>query len=396
MGPETPVRRRVRLFGAGDDGMPPWVPRLLRQIVVLIIAVYAAFNLLKSLRGFLILLLISVFLAIALEPAVDYLAKRGWRRGLATAVIFVIASVIVAVFTASLVPLVVDQVRKLIDRAPSYLDQLSSFLSNFGIDFSGDNLLDAITSADSSLQSIATDLAGNAFGVGSALLGTIFQGLTVLLFTFYLTAEAPKLRRTLFSVLARERQEEVLRIIEIAIEKTGGYFYSRALLAAVGGFVTWLALTIIDVPFAAPLGIWVGVLSQFVPVFGTYLGGILPVLIALLEDPGKAFWVVVFIVAYQQFENYVLGPRITAKTMSLHPAVALGSAIVGGTLLGAPGTLMALPVAATIQAFVSTYFQRHALIESELFAERKVGVDRLPPGSARSRRKPKEGSADPG
>ena len=170
-------------------------------------------------------------------------------------------------------------------------------------------------------------------------------------------------------MLDRERQEEVLRIIEIAIDKTGGYFYSRALLATVAAFATWLSLTIIGVPFAAPLGIWVGVLSQFVPVFGTYLGGILPVLIALLEDPGKAVGVLVFIVAYQQVENYLIGPRITARTMSLHPAVAFGSAIVGGTLLGAAGTLMALPVAATIQAFVSTYFQRHALVDTELFAD---------------------------
>lgn len=364
----------MRLFGAGDDGMPPWVPRLLRQIVVLIIAVYAAFNLLKSLRGFLILLLISVFLAIALEPAVDYLAKRGWRRGLATAVIFVIASVIVAVFTASMVPLVVDQVRKLIDRAPSYLDQLSSFLSNFGIDFSGDNLLDAITSADSSLQSIATDLAGNAFGVGSALLGTIFQGLTVLLFTFYLTAEAPKLRRTLFSVLARERQEEVLRIIEIAIEKTGGYFYSRALLAALSAVITWVVLRIVGVPFAVPLALWVGVISQFIPVFGTYLGGILPVLIALLESPAQAAWVLGFIVVYQQVENYIISPQVTERTMSLHPALAFGSAIVGATLLGAPGALMALPVAATIQAFVSTYIERHQLVESHLLHTDPAGI----------------------
>lgn len=350
--------------------MPPWMGRLVRDIVLLIILGYIGFNLFKTLRGFLVLLLISAFLAIALEPAVAFLANRGWRRGLATALIFFLVFVVGAIFIASMVPLVVEQIRKLIDEAPGYIDQLSEFLANFGIDFSGEALSTAINSADNSLQSLATDLAGNAFGVGSALLGTIFQGLTVLLFTFYLTADAPKLRRTMLSVLDRERQEEVLRIIEIAIEKTGGYFYSRALLAAVAAFATWLALTVIGVPFPIPLAIWVGVLSQFVPVFGTYLGGVLPILIALLEDPGKAVLVVGFIIAYQQVENYVIGPRITARTMALHPAVAFGSAIVGGTLLGAAGTLMALPAAATVQAFVSTYFHRHELVDTKLFAER--------------------------
>ncbi len=368
-GTDTSPRRRSRLFGDAPDGMPPWVPRLLRQIAVLIVIGFAALNLLKALRGFLILLMISVFLAIALEPAVAYLAKRGWRRGVATAFIFLVVTIIGAVFTASMIPLVVDQVRNLVERAPDYLEQLSDFLARFGIEFTGDNLLSAITSADNSLQSLASNLAGNAFGVGSVLLGTIFQGLTVLLFTFYLTADAPRLRRTLLSALDRERQEEVLRIIEIAIDKTGGYFYSRALLAAVAAFATWLALTVIGVPFAIPLGIWVGVLSQFVPVVGTYLGGILPVLIALLESPRRAVWVVIFIVVYQQIENYLLGPRITAHTMSLHPAVAFGSAIVGATLLGAPGALMALPVAATVQAFVSAYTQRHPLVHSALFDE---------------------------
>ncbi len=367
--PGTGPSRRFRLFGTASDDMPPWVGRLLREIVVLVVLGYVAFNMLKALRGFLILLLISVFLSIALEPAVAYLAKRGWRRGLATAVIFSIATVVSVAFIALMVPLVVDQARNLVDRMPDYLNQLSEFLANFGIDFSGEALLTAITSADSSLQSLARDVAGDAFGVGSALLSTIFQGLTILLFTFYMTADGPKLRRTLLSVLAPERQAEVLRIVEIAIEKTGGYFYSRTLLAAVAAFATWFALTVIGVPFAAPLGIWVGVLSQFVPVFGTYLGGILPILIALLESPQKAVLVVLFIVAYQQFENYLIGPRITARTMSLHPAVAFGAAIIGGTLLGAPGTLMALPVAATVQAFVSTYIDRHVLVESELFAE---------------------------
>ncbi len=354
--------------------MPPWVPRLLRQIAILIVLGLVAYNLFTALRGFLVLLLISVFLAIALEPAVGFLAKRGWRRGMATAVIFAIVTVLGVLLTALMVPLVADQVRKLINRAPSYIEQLSSFLANFGIEYEGDNLLSAITSADQSLQGLTTDVVGSAFGVGSTLLGTIFQGLTILLFTFYVTAEAPKLRRTILSILDRERQEDLLRIIEIAIDKTGGYFYSRALLAAAAAFVTWVTLKLIGVPFAAPLGIWVGVLSQFVPVVGTYLGGILPVLIALLESPQKAIWVVAFIVAYQQVENYVIGPRITARTMSLHPAVAFGSAIIGGTLLGAPGTLMALPVAATIQAFVSTYFQRHPLVQSALFDEPDQGA----------------------
>ncbi|MDH3425108.1 MAG: AI-2E family transporter, partial [Acidimicrobiia bacterium] len=131
----------------------------------------------------------------------------------------------------------------------------------------------------------------------------------------------------------------------------------------ISAVITWVVLTIIDVPFPIALALWMGVLSQFVPVIGTYIGGALPALIAVLESPVKAMWVVIYVAIYQQFENYVLSPRITARTMSLHPAVSFGSAIAGGTLLGAPGALMALPVAATLQAFVSTYIRRYELID---------------------------------
>lgn len=352
--------------------MPPWLPRLLRQVVITIVGLWVAFNVVRALRGFLVLLLISVFLAIALEPAVAYLAKQGMRRGLATAVIFFAFLLLSGFFVALMIPLIIEQTSELVRNIPRYADQVSEWeiVQQLGIDISSDRLAEALTSLDSSLQSVATDVAGSVFGVGTRLLNTIFGGLTILLFTFYLTADAPRLRRTLLSVLPAERQKEVLRVVEIAIDKTGGYFYSRALLAGVAAFATWLVLRLLGVEFALPLGLWVGILSQFVPVVGTYLGGVLPVLIAALsDDPSDAVWVLIFIVVYQQVENYLISPRITARTMSLHPAVAFGSAIIGATLLGAPGALMALPVAATVQAFVSTYLHRHELIESELLTE---------------------------
>ncbi|NNJ46747.1 MAG: AI-2E family transporter, partial [Acidimicrobiia bacterium] len=197
----------------------------------------------------------------------------------------------------------------------------------------------------------------------------VFQGLTIALFTFYLVADAPRFRRVIMSTLSAERQREVLRVWEIAIEKTGGYFYSRALLAAFATLTAWVVFRLLDLPFALALALWLGVLSQFVPVFGTYIGGAIPVLIALLESPGVAVGVIIFVVVYQQIENYLLSPRITARTMALHPAVAFGSAIAGGTLMGVPGTLMALPVAATVQAFISTYLHRHEVVESTLTDE---------------------------
>ena len=353
--PFTPVEPSIRAE------VPPWISRLLWKIAGIVIFLWAAFHIASALRNFLILLLISFFLATALEPAVTFLAARGWRRGFATASVFFWAIIIGIVVIGMMVPVAVAQARDLADNLPSYSVQLANFLENLNIEVSEEAVLDALGGAD-----FSSSLGGRAFGVGSVVVGTVFQLLTIALFTFYMTADAPRLRRLILRLFPQDRQRELVRIQEIAIEKTGGYVYSRLLLAGVGAFITWIALKIIGVPFAEPLALWVGIISQFVPVVGTYLGGFLPVVIALLDDPRKAIWVVVFIVLYQQFENYVVSPRITARTMSLHPAVAFGSAIVGATLLGAPGALMALPVAATVQAWISSYMEVHDVIESRL------------------------------
>ena len=350
-------------------GMPPWIPRLLTLIVAIIVGLYAAINVVRRLRGLIVILLISLFLSVALEPAVNFLASKGWKRGLATGVMFLAMVFSAGLFVGLMIPLIVDQVSRLVERLPEYIDRLSEFLAGFGIDFSGERIREAIAEARTDLTSFGTDIAGRIFGVGQTLIGTIFQLLTIGLFTFYMTAEGPRFRRTVCSLLPPRRQLEVLRVWEIAIEKTGGYFYSRALLAGMSAAVGWGVFIVIDLPFALALALWIGVLSQFVPVVGTYIGGALPLLIALLESPGKAVAVVIYVVVYQQIENYLLAPRITARTMSLHPAVSFGSAIAGGTLLGVPGALMALPVAATIQAFISTYLRRHEVVESPLTEE---------------------------
>jgi predicted PurR-regulated permease PerM len=346
--------------------MPPWIYRLLVMIVGTIVGLWAVYNVTQRLRSLLIILLLSLFLSIALEPGVKFLHSKGWRRGWATGFMFLVVLIAASMFVGLMVPLVIDQTVRFIEEVPGYIEDIAVFAERFGVELSSERATEALTNFDTNLQGIAADVAGSVFGVGQALLNTVFQLLTIGLFTFYMTAEGPKFRRTVCSVLPPDRQREVLRAWEIAIDKTGGYFYSRALLTGFSAATGWAVFTIIGVPFALALGLWMGLLSQFVPVVGTYIGGALPLLIALLDSPGRAIAVVVYIVIYQQIENYLLAPQITEKTMALHPAVSFGSAIAGATLLGVPGALMALPTAATVQAFVSTYLERHDVVASHL------------------------------
>ena len=114
---------------------------------------------------------------------------------------------------------------------------------------------------------------------------------------------------------------------------------------------------------------WVGVISQFVPVVGTYIAGVLPLVVGLLGEPVDGLWVLVTIAVYQQIENYLISPRITAHTMQIHPAVAFGSVIAGSAILGVVGALLALPAAATIQSVIGSVARRHEVSEELLSAK---------------------------
>ena len=333
-----------------QDAMPPWVPRLIGMIVATIVGTLTVIWLLGKLQSLLITILLSLFISFAFEPAVLFLAKRGWRRGAATAVVFAVAGIAGLMFVALTLPPLVSQTANLVSNIPTWLADLSNFLNDrFGLDLNLSNLSTDVIDVGGALESYAASLASGVLGIGTAVLTLVLQMLTMALFTFYLLADGPRIRRLVLSVVRPDRQAEVARIWEIAIEKTGGYVYSRGLLAISSAIFTYVSLRIIDVEFAPALSIWVGVISQFIPAVGTYLAAIVPALVGLTESIGTAIAVVVVLVVYQQIENYFIAPRITARTMSLHPAVAFGSAIAGASILGVVGALIALPVAATVQ-----------------------------------------------
>lgn len=134
-------------------------------------------------------------------------------------------------------------------------------------------------------------------------------------------------------------------------------------MALISGVAHYVLLEILGVPYAPALGMWVGLVSQFIPTIGTYLAGALPILIAFTVNPWYALWVFGFVVIYQQFENYLLQPRITAKTVDIHPAVAFGSVVAGTALMGAVGALIAIPATATLQAFLGAYVKRYEVTD---------------------------------
>lgn len=359
--------------------MPTWIPRLIATVIISVIAVGISIFVIFKLANFISWVLIALFISFGLEPLVNGLVHRGWKRNAATTFVlfgFVLAAALVV---GAMVPLIVDQINELIRTAPTWLDGVANKLNQwFGITISEATLLEQIKSADIVVADYAKNVAGNIFGISRQIFMGALQVLTIVMFTYYLVADAHKVRQFVCSFLPQNKQKLVLKTWELAIEKTGAYVYSRALLGIISATATFVVLVLLDVPFALPLALWVGIVSQFLPVIGTYLAASVPLVVALLHNPSSALLLLIFIIVYQQIENYLLSPKITAHTMELHPAIAFGAALAGASIAGIIGALLALPIAAIAQEGIGAYSRRHELVESQMLKrpERRPKTDR--------------------
>jgi predicted PurR-regulated permease PerM len=352
---------------ATDRTLPRWAIPAIVVFWAGYLLTFTARHVFHRLSGLFILILVSVFLSLAIEPGVNRLAARGWRRGRATIMILLGVLAAFLIFAGAVGTLVGTQVAELLQDSDRYITDTVGFLNdNFNTNIDPQDVIREFNDPNGRVQEFVRSQSGQAVRLSLTVMTVIFQGLSVLLFTYYLVADGPRLRRDICSRLTPERQAQVLQAWELAITKTGGYLYSRALLALLSAFFHWIVFQSIGTPAPIALALWVGLVSQFLPVVGTYLAGILPVLLTLVDSPLNALIIITFIVVYQQIENYFFAPRITARTMELHPAVAFGAALGGAALLGFVGALLALPAAAMVQAFLNEWGKRYEVVDSHL------------------------------
>lgn len=373
--PDKPPVQQV--FSGIPTALPGWAVKALLAFLGGLASLWYLRGVLASLRSLFLILLVAMFLSFALEPAVHRLERLGLRRGLGTALVFLVGVAALGGFGTLVGTMLAEQVTAFSENVPSYLRDIDTFLEDtFGISGATADLRAEYDDGMARwLGAVADDMAR----FGTTIVNVLFQIFTVGLFAFYMLAEGPTLRRTVCSLLPQHRQRAVLGVWDLAISKTGGYILSRTVLAVASTVVHWVAFEVIGLPSPLPLALWVGVMSQFVPVVGTYIAGSVPIVIGLLEEPVHGLWALVVIAVYQQVENYLFAPRITSQTMQLHAAVAFGSVIAGAAILGVVGALLALPAAATVQAVVSSTAPRHEVAEDLLDQSRERRGRRQPP-----------------
>jgi predicted PurR-regulated permease PerM len=320
-----------------------------------VVVVLASALLLAALRHVVVLVLASLVLAIGLQPAVRWLTARNVRRGAAVGVIFAAGLVLVGAFLAVVIPIVARQVTELVQIAPAYLARAQAKSSLLGELDRQVHLIDKLRSAGTRVPAFAL-----SFARGFA--SFVFDLVTVAILTAYFATALPSMQRSIASLLRREHREELEVIIERTTGRIGGYVTGNVIVSLIAGAVTFAALVVIGVPYAVALAIWVA-LTDLIPTVGALLGAAVVCLVAAFVGIPALIAAVAFFVIYQQIENYVIAPRVMRRAIELAPAAVIIAVLVGGTLAGFFGALLALPIAATIQVVLQELYVKDRIEE---------------------------------
>jgi predicted PurR-regulated permease PerM len=304
---------------------------------------------LESVSQIFVLILVSLFLATGLNPAVEALRRRKLSRGSAVAVIFSSVILFVVFFAFVVVPPVVNQGSNLIENAPQLLDDLmkNGYINSLNDQF---GLIDTLQSRLNSVTSDGTLLIstfGGVIGVGQSILSGFFTALMILVLTLYFITSLPQAVSLGLSLVPASRRNRVGKLTEAIIERIGLFVGSQILIAAMAGVFVVLLTSILGMPSPIAIGMIVFVVA-LIPLIGHFIGAGVVTLIALTQSPLIGLIAFVAYVVYVQIENYVVTPRIMKRTLSVPGAVTIISALIGSSLLGLVGGLLAVPVAASI------------------------------------------------
>ena len=347
-------------------------------IVVLFMAGFWAFHALSS---FLFLLLLAWLLSIGMEPMVLLLTGRGVKRSLASGLTMLVLLLVLIGIGALFGQLLLAQVDALSKALPGTISSgLDWVNATFKTKIDVVSVERSMNLTPDRIANFATSYGGGLIGVFGSVVTALFDGLTILVFAYYLSADSITLRQTIGGFLPPRHQTLLMTVWTISVEKTGGFVTSKVVLAAISALAHGAFFWVIGVPFWLPLGIVAGVVGQFIPTIGTYVGVLLPCLFAATSKPVTVLYIIVFATIYQQIENYVLSPRISRRTMDIHPAVALAAVFIGAGLFGPIGAIIGIPVTAAVLSIVETFHHRYQL-HPELAAldddivERQSGED---------------------
>jgi predicted PurR-regulated permease PerM len=313
-----------------------------------VLAAYAVYKAVVSIWSILLLILVAAFLAIGLNPAVVRLKGWGLRRGIAVAVVGLAAVGVVTGTIFALAPPIVDQTDGLSTALPGYIDDLKKnrVLNDLNERF---DLLDKIKAAATGEN--ASKAVGGVLGGVGIVLGTLFNIVTGLILMFYFLAAFDRLKSGAYRLVPASRRQRTQLLGDEMLARVGSYLSGAVVIAAIAGVSSFTFMWVTGIPYPFALALVVAILD-LIPQIGATLGAVVVVIVAFFVSVPVGIAALVFFVAYQQLENWVIYPRVMRRSVNVSDLAAIVSVLLGASLLGIIGALLAIPVCAAVQLIV--------------------------------------------
>lgn len=331
-------------------------------------------SLARSVLHILILVLMAAVLAIGLDPAVGRLERMNMRRAYAVMIIFAGFVSLIVLFAWLVLPPLVRQMTALTNDIPAYAERLELRNDAIGRYFRDNDVAQGVQDFVADLPARIVRSFSTILGVAGKVTSLLFNVITVGILMIYFMISLPSMENTSALLVSQDRRERAKRIFDQAVAKIGGYVAGNLFTALICAVITLVALVLFGMPYAVPLAIWAGI-AALIPAVGSYLGAIPAVAVALFQSPLKALLVLAYFIVYQQFENYFLVPKVMQNAVNLSPATVLISTLIGGSLFGFAGALLALPVAATIKVILYDVWLRERAEKGDILVKEHLDAE---------------------
>jgi predicted PurR-regulated permease PerM len=361
---------------ANEPVTPRTVFRWTLAAALALLLVYVAAAGLWLVRDIIVEVLVALFIAVSLDPAVRFLTKRGMPRSWAVTVIFGVTFLAFVGMMAAIGPPLVRQGISLSNNLPDRIDDfverfrsLREFGDKYGVT---DQLREAAKTLPGRIGDSVLDFV-------QRFLGALFTGLLITVLTIYFMADLPRLRDGVVRLVPRRHRRHARNVVDVMVDKVGAYMIGNIIISLIAGLASFIVLQVLGVPYAVPLAVAVAI-TDLIPMIGATLGAVICVLVTAFTTRvwPETVVVIIFFVVYQQLENYLIAPRVMRNSVDLPAVAVLIAALIGGKMLGLIGALMAIPIAAAVRVLTSPMIE--PLDDEELpdeAAEPSGGADTL-------------------
>ncbi len=320
-------------------------------LLVVILAALAVY----SMQTLLVQMVIAVFIAVSLDPMVRWMIGRGMKRTQAVAVIFVVTFAVIAGLVWLFAPSLMRQASALTTDFPGYIENLRERSPDLrGLE----NRFNLAPRIDEWVQTVPATMSEQAVSVSRQFLGAMVSVLLVMVMTIYLMSDLSRLRRGLVRLFPKRHRPQISEAVNLIVDKVGSYMIGNLLISGIAGVTAFIALWALGVPFALPLALIVAI-TDLIPLIGATIGAAICMIVSVATTDIWPTTVLVglFFLVYQQVENYVIAPRVLRNTVDISSVAVLFAALVGASILGVIGALVAIPVAAAAKAIISDWIR---------------------------------------